>query len=116
MLTSGIGEETGWRGYALPRLQQGRSPLSDTVVLWIFWGLWHLPLFFYTHELSVLPMFLVGRFAGAVVFTWLTNSTGGTILIVAVWHGLFNFTIACETCGSGVGAAAVSMMVDSSGR
>ncbi len=47
VLTSGFGEETGWQGFALPRLQRGRSALSVTLILWIFWILWHLPAFFY---------------------------------------------------------------------
>jgi len=111
ILTFGIGEETGWRGYALPRLQNGRSALAATFVLWIFWALWHLPLFFYSYVVSVLPGFLIGLLAGAIVFTWLYNSTGGSILIVAVWHGAFNFVTACTACQTGPGAAIVSALV-----
>lgn len=91
ILTFGIGEETGWRGFALPRLQRGRSALSATIILWVFWALWHLPLFFYSYEASILPGFLIGLLAGAITLTWLYNSTSGTILLVALWHGTFNF-------------------------
>jgi membrane protease YdiL (CAAX protease family) len=111
ILTFGIGEETGWRGYALPRLQNGRSALSATFVLWVFWALWHLPLFFYLYTVSILPGFLTGLLAGAIVFTWLYNSTGGSILIVAVWHGAFNFVTACTACKTGASAAVVSALV-----
>lgn len=110
VLTFGLGEETGWRGYALPRLQQRRSPFAATIILWFFWALWHLPLFFYAYDLSVLPGFLPTLLAGAIVFTWLYNSTG-SILIAAVWHGMFNLTTACVACGAGMGAAAVSALV-----
>lgn len=110
VLTFGIGEETGWRGYALPRLQQRRSAFTATLILWFWWALWHLPLFFYTYDLAVLPGFLPGLFAGAIVFTWLYNSTG-SILIAAVWHGMFNLTTACVSCGAGIDAAAVSTVV-----
>jgi membrane protease YdiL (CAAX protease family) len=111
ILTFGIGEETGWRGFALPRLQEGRSALLATIILWFFWALWHLPLFFYSYQFSVLPGFLIGLFAGAIVFTWLYNSTGGSVLLVAIWHGAFNFTTACVACKTGVIAAIVSALV-----
>lgn len=111
VLTFGIGEETGWRGFALPRLQAKRSPLSATIILWGFWVLWHLPLFFYSYEASIIPGFLIGLLAGSIVFTWLYNCTGGSILMVAVWHGAFNFTTACSSCKTGIPAAVISTLV-----
>jgi membrane protease YdiL (CAAX protease family) len=111
ILTFGIGEETGWRGFALPKLQKGRSALSATIILWFFWALWHLPLFFYSYDVSILPGFLIGLLAGAIVFTWLYNSTDGSVLMVALWHGAFNFTTACVTCKTGVTAAVISSLV-----
>jgi len=110
-LTFGLGEETGWRGFALPRLQRGRSAFSATVILWVFWALWHLPLFFYLYDATILVGFLLGLLAGAVVFTWLYNSTGGSILLVAVWHAAFNFVTGCVACKTGVAAAVVSTLV-----
>lgn len=111
ILTFGIGEETGWRGFALPRLQKGRSALHATIILWALWALWHLPLFFYSYDISILPGFLVGLLAGAITFTWLYNSTQGSVLIVATWHGVFNFTTACVNCKTGVAAAVISTLV-----
>ncbi len=109
-LTFGLGEEVGWRGYALPRLQRGRSALSATAILAVFWALWHLPQFFYLFDPSIAIGWAIGLFAGAIVFTWLFNSSGGSILIVAIWHGCFNFITASNT-GSGVIAAVVSTIV-----
>lgn len=110
IVTFGLGEEVGWRGYVLPRLQQGRGALRATLILWFFWALWHLPLFFYTYEASALAGFLPSLLAAAIVFTWLYNSTG-SILIAAVWHGMFNLTTACVACGTGPGAVAESVLV-----
>jgi hypothetical protein len=67
-------------------------------------------MFFYTYDVAVLPGFLPGLLAGAIVFTWITNETA-SILIAAVWHAAFNLTTACVSCGAGIGAAAVSALV-----
>lgn len=111
IITFGIGEETGWRGFALPKLQEKRSALSATLILWVLWALWHLPMFFYSYPTSVIPGMLMGLLAGAIVFTWLYNSTGGSILIAAVWHGLFNATTACAVCKNGWAAPVISSAV-----
>ena len=109
-MTFGIGEETGWRGYALPHLQKNRSALSATLILAVLWALWHLPQFFYLFDPTIAIGWGLGLFAGAIVFTWLFNSASGSILIVAVWHGCFNF-ISASDAGNGVLAAVVSTLV-----
>ena len=88
-----------------------RSALLATIMLWVFWAFWHLPLFFYSYEVSVLPGLLTGLLAGAIVFSWLYNSTGGSILLVAIWHGAFNFTTASVATKTGVTAAVISALV-----
>lgn len=111
ILTFGIGEETGWRGFALPRLQCSQSALRATFILWGLWTFWHLPLFFYSYDASVLPGLALGLLAGTITFTWLYNSTGGSILILAIWHGSFNFVTACSVCKTGISSAVVSTLV-----
>ncbi|MCB0882263.1 MAG: CPBP family intramembrane metalloprotease [Thermoleophilia bacterium] len=97
--TFGLGEEAGWRGFALPRLQRRFAAYPATLILGAFWALWHLPSFFYNYgglgDLAVgLPAFAVSLLAGAVVLTWLYNGSGGSILVPAVWHGTLNQSIA----------------------
>lgn len=91
--TFGLGEETGWRGFALPRLQERRSALQATLILAFLWALWHLPQFFYVFDPIMAPGWAIGLFAGAIVLTWLYNSSK-SILIVAIWHAGFNFVTA----------------------
>jgi uncharacterized protein len=114
LATFGFGEEIGWRGYLLPRLQRNRSAWSATLILWTIWAVWHVPSFFYLHTVTgpgSLVGFLLGMLAGAIFLTWLYNSSGGSILIVALWHALFDYVTACTECKSGVIAAAVSTLV-----
>jgi len=110
VLTFGIGEEIGWRGYALPRLQKNRNALYATMILAFFWALWHLPQFFYLFDTSIAIGWIIGLFAGAIVFTWLFNSAEGSILVVAIFHGCFNY-ISASAAGNGLLAAIVSTMV-----
>ena len=110
VMTFGVGEEIGWRGYALPRLQKDRSALAATLILFFFWALWHLPQFFYVFEPTIAIGWAIGLFAGAIVFTWLLNSVQGSILIVAVFHGCFNY-ISASSAGNGLLAAVVSTVV-----
>ena len=47
-----LGEEGGWRGYALPRLQRRFSPATSSIILGFLWANWHLPLIV-THVYNV---------------------------------------------------------------
>lgn len=111
LLTYGIGEETGWRGYALPILQRNHSALRATVLLWLVIAAWHAPAFFLVYDPSILPGFLPGLLAGAIVFTWLYNSTNGSVLLVTIFHGTFNFVTASKSAKAGLIAAVVSTLV-----
>ncbi|MGC9468746.1 MAG: CPBP family intramembrane glutamic endopeptidase [Anaerolineae bacterium] len=110
-VTFGIGEETGWRGFALPRLQSRHTALGATVILWVGWATWHLPMFFYLYEPVVAPGMVLGLLAGAIALTWLFNSTGGSALLAALWHSTFNLTTACTSCKIGVEPAILSAAV-----
>lgn len=92
ILCYGFGEEVGWRGFALPRLQRGRSALAATVSLSLVWAAWHLPLFTFAGGLAQLGLagavgWYLSLLTGAVLLTWLHNSTGGSVLLVAIFHG-----------------------------
>ena len=93
MLIGGGLEEIGWRGFALPRLQAEYSALTASLLLGVVWIAWHAPLFVVPGaiqaELSPLP-FLIQGLALAVVFTWLYNSTRGSLLLVVLLHGTVN--------------------------
>lgn len=88
-LLSNPWEEVGWRGFALPQLQKRYTALIATLIVGILWGLWHLPLFFWAgnpmSEYPFLPWF-IGTVAGSFIYTWLYNSTKGSLLLITLFH------------------------------
>jgi uncharacterized protein len=83
-----LGEELGFRGYALPLLQQRHPALVAVAVLFVGHAIWHLPLFF-TADPPPVGAFLIGLLAGGVVLAWLFNSTGNLVLVILL-HAGFN--------------------------
>jgi membrane protease YdiL (CAAX protease family) len=83
----GAWEEPGWRGYALPRLQVGRSALFASLILGVLWAFWHLPLMV-VGEVNWSDIVLVT--AVAIVFTWVFNNASGSVLIVMLMHAMNN--------------------------
>ena len=84
-------EEIGWRGFALPHLQKRHNALLATLIVGILWGLWHLPLVFLAGPMSEYPFlwfFII--VTNAFIYTWIYNSTKGSILLVALFHGSLN--------------------------
>jgi membrane protease YdiL (CAAX protease family) len=90
MLTNG--EEMGWRGYVLPRLQARYNALAASLILGVIWGFWHLPRFLGT-GLSAhrsLAWFVVAHMALAILYTWVYNGTHGSLLLVTLLHASGN--------------------------
>jgi membrane protease YdiL (CAAX protease family) len=78
-----LGEELGWRGFALPMLLQGRSALSASLVLGVMGAGWHLPLYITKpSQLAYIPLVI----SAYVVFTWLFNNTQGSVLLAMLYH------------------------------
>jgi membrane protease YdiL (CAAX protease family) len=95
LVITGFGEETGWRGYALARLQPRHGPVRATLLVTAGWAIWHVPLFFLLASYAEFgPLmavgWLIGLAAGAFVLTAVFNVTAGSVLAVAIWHATYN--------------------------
>jgi len=90
-----VGEELGWRGYALPRLLEKRSPLIASLILGVLWGLWHLPTFLVPgtpqYGLPLTPFILL-TVEYSILMTWVFLHTVGSVLIATVFHGALNLS------------------------
>ena len=94
LLGGPLGEELGWRGYALPSLQESFDWRVGSLGLGLVWGVWHLPLFFITGTSQVhipLALFLLSVVAMSVVFAWLVNRTAGSVVAALLLHTGINF-------------------------
>jgi membrane protease YdiL (CAAX protease family) len=78
-----LGEEPGWRGYALPLLQARRMPLTSAAVLGVMAAVWHLPLV-PLHNLTWIG--IPTTFAITFLYVWLFNRTGGSVLLTMLFH------------------------------
>jgi membrane protease YdiL (CAAX protease family) len=95
LIVNAFGEETGWRGFALPQFRKRYGEMKASLLVFVPWALWHLPTFFIDSgyrdfPIFVLPGFLIGLLAGSVVLTWMYEGARSSILIVALWHLCLN--------------------------
>lgn len=87
-----LGEEPGWRGFALPRLQRGQGPLVGSLILGILWAFWHLP-YFWMPEWGTpkdsffdIMCFVLAALALTIIYTWVFNNTKSSLFIVILMH------------------------------
>jgi membrane protease YdiL (CAAX protease family) len=97
----GFGEEVGWRGFALPRLQNKLNALTASIILTVFWALWHLPAFLYRPGYTSMDMpgafgWVFSLLTGSILLTWLYNSSKGSILICAVFHSTVDIAFTAD--------------------
>jgi membrane protease YdiL (CAAX protease family) len=101
IVLAGLGEEFGWRGFAMPRLQARHNALLSSLMIGTLWGLWHVPLFVtegttqykWQAAAGLIPSVLcytVFVTAWSVQYTWVFNNTNGSVLLAAVQHGAVN--------------------------
>ncbi len=95
IFTFGLGEEAGWRGFLLPRLQSRWSAAKATLVLTAVWAVWHIPAFFYrpgyaSMNAAMIIGWVASLLTGSVYLTWIFNSTRGSVPAAAVFHGIID--------------------------
>ena len=93
IFVAALGEELGWRGFALPRMQARQQALAASLLLGVLWGLWHLPL-----EIArgISPLgyldFVLYIIGFSVLFTWVYNNTQGSLFLMVLFHVAFTTT------------------------
>jgi membrane protease YdiL (CAAX protease family) len=92
-LIGGGQEEFGWRGFALPRLQDSYSALTASLAIGVVWAVWHLPVFMLgapRNQSGNFLLYTVLVIGLSILLTWQYNSTGGSVLLAMFLHGGIN--------------------------
>lgn len=94
-LVNPIGEETGWTGFALPRLQKRFKPWLAAVILGVLWAIWHLPAFFVPSEMGTFNpvnfvFFVLSSIFIRILWTWVTNNAQGSGIAGILLHASSN--------------------------
>lgn len=93
MVISNVWEEIGWRGFALPRLQEKFSDLQTALVMGLLWSVWHLPLMLNPQSpMASLPWYgeVLFSLSLTVIYIWLYRQTGASLFFVTVFHAMSN--------------------------
>jgi membrane protease YdiL (CAAX protease family) len=93
---SATGEELGWRGFALPRLQTRHSALAASLIVGAVWGTYHFPLFLLGSPVRPFALFLPFALSCVIMsifYTWMYNGTGGSLLLAVLLHATSNLPL-----------------------
>jgi membrane protease YdiL (CAAX protease family) len=95
-LTGPLAEESGWRGFALPRLQGRMSALNASLLLGVLWAFWHVPQYLTGGVASggMMPFFIFVpvTIVLTILFTWVFNNTRGSLVATTIMHFSYNFS------------------------
>lgn len=95
LLAGPLGEELGWRGFALNELQKKHTPLISALIVGFWWGTWHLPIWFTTGFMGIdlikyIVFFMICVISVTIIMTAFYN-LNKNLLIPIIIHQLFNF-------------------------
>ena len=93
---SASGEELGWRGYAMPRLQARYGSIWASLILGLLWGFWHLPTFWIPGSPQYglpIPGYVLATIGFTIIYTCIYNGTKGSVLLASLYHGASNLTL-----------------------
>jgi len=90
------GEEIGWRGFALPKLQKAYHPLLASLILGAIWAVWHLPLFFIEGSPQAqigMPYFFLATLGYSILYSWIYNGSRESLFMIWLLHSMNNATV-----------------------
>ena len=98
LLQGATGEEAGWRGFALPRLQETHGPVRASLILGLIWNFWHLPLWLLSGYSGLDLLIYVLAFSVSIIaltflLTWISSKTPNSLVPIVITHFSFNASL-----------------------
>jgi membrane protease YdiL (CAAX protease family) len=98
LLQGATGEEAGWRGFALPRLQAIHEPVKASLILGLLWNFWHLPLWLLSGYSGIDLLIYVLAFSTSIIsltflLTWISSKTPASLIPIVLTHFSFNASL-----------------------
>ena len=98
LLQGATGEEAGWRGFALPRLQETYGPVRASLILGLVWSFWHLPLWFLSGYSGLDLLIYILAFSVSIIsltflLTWISSKTPNSLIPIVIAHFSFNASL-----------------------
>ena len=90
------GEEIGWRGFALPKLQEKYHPLWASLILGAIWAIWHLPAFFVENSQQAqlgMTYFFLATLGYSILYSWIYNGSKESLFMIWLLHSVNNATV-----------------------
>ena len=90
------GEEIGWRGFALPKLQEKYHPLWASLILGAIWAIWHLPAFFVENSQQAqlgMTYFFLATLGYSILYSWIYNGSKESLFMIWLLHSANNATV-----------------------
>lgn len=114
VLTFGLGEEAGWRGWLLPALSRRLSVFWSALIVAAVWIVWHAPAFFFNPTYMAMGAGIVGWMlalvCGSYLLAWMTVGARWSIVPVLLWHAGFDLLTASDQ-SAGIIASTISAIV-----
>ncbi len=89
-----VGEEVGWQGYAIDRLQDRWNALEASLILGIVWAIWHIVPFMQSHRtLPWIAWQCLGTIVARILIVWLYNCTGKSVFATVLYHAMSNVSV-----------------------
>jgi membrane protease YdiL (CAAX protease family) len=92
LFVGGLSEEPGWRGFALPQLRQRYGRVTASLLIGLFWGIWHVPLYTLGTPIPVpsLVGFILVTAIISILFTALADLAQDSVLLAMIFHAAYN--------------------------
>lgn len=89
-----IGEEVGWTGYVTEPLQNKHGALQASIIIGVFWAVWHIIPFMQAHQTTNWIIWqCIAIILLRTIMVWIFNNTGKSVFAIILFHTMINVSM-----------------------